>query len=194
MSERNGLFAVLTTFLFMLLIAFIWGDMQRDAGHAEQKKWDAEWYAAHPVVKEVPLFNGKSDDYWKGYKAAMDDAAKALNPPKPQKGSKRAPRELNEYLLDAPTQPEKEPAPSAHEVVSPLIRMLDTRSKDGLSKFYVTIPPVEGHWEVWATDRINALLRLGSTSWTEQEWKDCEPCANNRNIGMPAPQTAEKPE
>lgn len=79
-------------------------------------------------------------------------------------------------------KPAKASKVSAHGALSPLLNMLDIRTTRGLAKFYITIPPAEGHWEIMATDRVNAILRLGSTSWTESEWKDCKPCADDRKV------------
>jgi hypothetical protein len=60
--------------------------------------------------------------------------------------------------------------------------MLDLRTTYNLTKFYVTIPYVEGHWEIMATDRVNAILRLRSTSWTESEWDSCSICKESRPV------------
>ena len=80
--------------------------------------------------------------------------------------------------------PKPQPAPKpAHDALKSLFKTLDTHSGGvDLMKFYITIPPTEGHWEVYGTDRVNAFLRLGSTVWTESEWKECKSCAEDRNV------------
>jgi len=147
-------------------------------GERNMKRWQDSFYAAHPVVKEVsivPTINGASSiivrpgqmcvfasfDKNLHYEASCEPDPDVPAPPKKAKPAK---------------------AISAHEALSPLFNMLDVETTHNLSKFYVTISYVEGHWEIMATDRVNALLRLGSTSWTENEWKNCGTCKESKTV------------
>lgn len=125
-------------------------------GRAEMKRWQDSYYAGEKRFDEAECAKQRINDFLLGERAIV-----APTPPKKAKPAK---------------------AISAHEALSPILNMLDVETTKRLTKFYVTIPLVEGHWEIMATDRVNAILRLGSTSWTESEWKNCWTCQESKTV------------
>src|SRR5437660_11578744 len=105
MNERKyPLSFVMAIGVIMLLAGIATGVQQRNAGRAEMKRWQDSYYAAHPVVKEVPVtptINGAqswiirpgeecvviSFDSNKQYNAVCKPAP--APPAKPAKGSER---------------------------------------------------------------------------------------------------------
>jgi len=129
MSERRKV-SIWTAVFFVAItaIAGIVGEVkERNRGRAEQKRWSDEWYAAHPVVKEVTVIPGcdphvgegcvmMSFEQWKRWNEGKITAPA----PTPSRKGKRHAIEMQTCLKHEPTctitlpaAPKQEPVPTA---------------------------------------------------------------------------------